>query len=100
MSVGGGRYCRSGDVLSLAGRLLNAPSFHVSCDIGLGSDYSTRRCELKIQGFVSYCVCCVFRDRTDCTCPSIVHAAGVHFPSSAASHFGVSITAGANRCLY
>ena len=41
----------------------------------------------------------------NCTCPSIVHAAGVHFPSGAASHFGIFFTAGAkvrvytNRCF-
>ena len=54
MSIGGGRYCGGGDVLSRAGRLLNALSFHDPCDIGLGSYYSTCGCELKIQScFVS-----------------------------------------------
>ena len=38
--------------------------------------------------------------RQVCTCPSIVHATGVHFPSGAASHFGVSLTAWAKTCLY
>ena len=35
----------------------------------------------------------------DCLCPLIAHAASVHFPSVAASHFGVSLTAGAETCL-
>ena len=61
-------------VASQAGRLLNALRFHIPCDIGLGSDYSTRGCELKIQGFVSYGVemrlLCL--QGQDCTCPSIL----------------------------
>ena len=41
----------------------------------------------------------------DCTCPPIVPATGVRFPSGVASHFGISVTAGwlirvhDNRCF-
>ena len=48
MSVSGGRYCRIGDVTVLQSRAERFIEFHVPCDIGLGSDYSTRGCELKI----------------------------------------------------
>ena len=39
-------------MLSRARRLLNTLSFHDPWDIVLGPDYSTRECELTIQGFV------------------------------------------------